>query len=475
MTRPSVVVVGGGIAGLSAAWELTGGESGPSESTPRVEVIEASPQLGGSLRTTSFAGTTIDLGPDGFLARRPEATTLIRELGCESELEAIDATGAWIFLRGRLEPIPEGLALGIPTTSAQVRSLQGLTWRSRLSLLRDRLAPRRLAIGDDVSIGEIIRTKLGHELAFQLIEPMLGGIQAGRIDELSARAVFPALFDAAHEGGSLTKSLRSLTGAASPGPRADATPGPSFMSLRSGLGSLPRVMAERLEERGVVFRLASPVERIRRDADYPLAVDTANATTPAHAVIVTTPPRVSATLIEPLAAGVGELANVRSASAAMVTVDLDPHAVTLPPSGTGVLVPLGTPWGDESMMVTALTFLDRKWPHLRDERVLIRAHVGRIDDERWTHLDDEALAGRVIEEIGRLVRLTGTPRHWIVQRWPSALPQYEVGHLGLVERVRGAAQSVGVEVAGMTYDGVGVPASIGSGRRAARNVLERLA
>ena len=250
MSRESVVVVGGGISGLSAAWELSGGTNGPNDETPRIEIIEEGALVGGSLATTEFAGRTIDLGADGFLGRRPEAVDLVRELGCDDQLEAVDASGASIWLRGALDELPEGLVLGIPTSSGQLKSVRGLSSRARLDAWRDEHAPARLKVGDDATIGDIVRTKLGRELCYQFVEPMLGGIQAGRIDDLSAKSVFPALLDAARKGGSLMRAMRA-SGPATPGPSAaTASSGPTFFSLLDGVGSLPFEVARRLRERG---------------------------------------------------------------------------------------------------------------------------------------------------------------------------------------------------------------------------------
>jgi oxygen-dependent protoporphyrinogen oxidase len=166
------------------------------------------------------------------------------------------------------------------------------------------------------------------------------------------------------------------------------------------------------------------------------------------------------------------LRRIDSAGAAMVTFSVPRANVTLPARGTGILVPLGTPWaGEGSMMVTAVTFLDRKWPRLRsDKDALLRAHVGRSDDSRWSELNDDELIRRVSDELALVLPKWSSPAESLVQRWPLGLPQYRVGHERLVEQARIASANYSVALAGSAYDGVGVPASIGSGRRAAREV-----
>jgi len=486
VARKSVVVVGAGITGLVAAWELTGAAKGPDASTPRVEIIDAAPKVGGVLATTTFADRVIDLGADGFLARRPEVTTLVDELGLRGELEPIAASGASIFLRGALYPLPTGLVLGVPTSATSLRHFRGLTRRARARARLDRVLPRGLEVGDDVSIGEILRTKLGRELTYHFIEPMIGGIQAGRVDDLSARSVFPALYDAARSGGSLMRALRAAA-PVSPGPRPGGegavtgpgdTDAPLFCSLTSGVGSLPDTLSRRLRERGVVLRPGIAVTALRRTpaGNYPWEVDTVATTTPADAVILATPAPVVATLLGAHDDALAALAGVTSAGAAMVTFLFSRSDIKLPVEGTGVLIPLGTRGvGDESLLSTAVTLLDRKWPRLeRDDEVLLRVHVGRSDDERWSTFSDDELSDRVLQELRFVLGRCGEPTASLVQRWPQGLPQYRPGHEQLVQRAREAASRLGVALAGNAYDGVGIPASVGSGRRAARDVQELL-
>jgi oxygen-dependent protoporphyrinogen oxidase len=478
VSRESIVVVGGGISGLSAAWELSGGDDGPVDTTPRIEVIEDRAVVGGSLATAEFAGRTIDLGADGFLARRREAVDLIRELGCNDLLEGIDASGALLWLRGALDELPTGLVLGIPTSSGQLRSVRGLSWRARLDAYRDEHMPVRMNVGDDATIGDIVRTKLGRELCYQFVEPTLGGIQAGRIDDLSAKSVFPALLDAVHKGGSLMRAMRA-SGPVTPGPATTASnSGPTFFSLLSGVGSLPVEIARQLRARGVVLRTGVAVTALRRtpSGTYPWEIDTSATTTPADAVVMATPAAVTARLLGALDPALAQLGTVRSSGAAMITFSVPRDSITLSANGTGILVPLGTPWsGGDSMMTTAVTFLDRKWPHLRrDGDVLLRSHVGRIDDDRWSDMSDEILVARVSAELGVLLASFGIPNEALVQRWPEALPQYYLGHDVMVTEAKAAAASLGVALSGNAYDGVGIPASIGSGRRAGREALEML-
>lgn len=479
MVRSSVVIVGAGISGLAAAWELSGASDGPHDATPRIEIIESEKRVGGALATTVFAGRTVDLGADGFLSRRPEAVDLIRELGLEDQLEAIDASGASLYLHGALYELPNGLVLGVPTKPRDLRNVKGLSRRARWHVRRDQWFPRRLVVGEDASIGQIVRTKLGDELSYQFIEPMIGGIQAGRIDELSAGSVFPALLDAARRGGSLTKALRPH-GPVSPGPASSViAAAPLFSTIHDGVGSLTSELERRLIERGVVVRVGVGVSALRRtpSGTYPWEVDTPTTTTPANAVIMAAPANVAGRLLGAQHPGLRALESVQFAGAAMVTFCVASGDIALPARGTGVLVPLATPWSHhETMMVTAITLLDRKWPHLRrDGDVVLRAHVGRIDDERANDLGDDELIERVTQELRTILGHFERPRDSLVQRWPHALPQYHVGHERLVRDAREAAQELRVALAGMAYDGVGIPASVASGRRAARTILAMLA
>jgi oxygen-dependent protoporphyrinogen oxidase len=462
----TIVIIGGGIAGLSAALEAT---NGGNASRVRVEIIEASDRLGGALHTTTFGGRTIDLGADGFLARRPEVVELVTQLGRRDDLRPIDASGAWLWLRGKLRRLPEGMVLGVPVSLRQVRALKGLPRRARWAARRDWYRPRRGEFSDDATIGEIVRRKLGDDLANLVVEPMIGGIQAGRIDDLSAAAVFPALLTAARNGGSLMKAM-AAHGPAVPGPRTSAaTTGPAFYTLVGGTASLIDTLASELLRRGVVITLDTPVVRVRgsNDAERWL-VETTSHATPADDVIFAISAPKAAEIFQHGA--LEELSTMPHASAAMVTLRL-PSDTPLPATGTGILVPLRSPYGrGDTFLTTAVTFLDRKWPHLRRDDVLVRLHVGRSDDLRQAGMDNNALVVRCVAELERLLGSSLTVLESLVQRWPQALPQYTPGHEERVAEARRQLETRGVYLCGMAYDGVGIPASVGSGRRVGRLV-----
>ncbi len=471
MSKPSVVIVGGGITALAAAFELSGGAAGPSEDSPRIEIIEAAATFGGPLQTTTFGDRLMDVGPDGFLVTRPEVVQLAKDLGLESELIPIAASGASILLKGKLHDLPTGLMLGVPTDRKQVDEMSGLSKKARKAAKKDWRSPRRLRVGDDISIGSILANKLGDELAYQLIEPMIGGIQAGRINELSAKSLFPALYNAARQGGSLMKNLAS----AMPEQRSNA---PAFMSLRQGVGSLPHVLESILRERKVILRTNTPVTRIRAVAAgaYEWEVDTESTTTSANAVIMATPAGVTGSLTAMIDEALSKLQTVRTAATAMITFEFASASLQLPQHGTGVLVPLRTEWtGRDSLLTTAITFLDRKWTNLqRPESTVLRIHVGRSDDQRYAKYSDDELSERILKELAYILGEAPTPLRTIVSRWTAGLPQYAVGHERLVSEARAVSEPLNLFLAGNSYDGVGIPASINSGRLTARQVLRAI-
>ncbi len=480
----TVAVVGGGIAGLAAAWELTGGGAGRVRGWPSVVLLESSARLGGKLATVEFCGGPVDVGPDGFLGRRPEATQLCTEAGLADDLVAVGTSGAAVWARGRRRPLPEGLLLGVPTRLLPVARSGILSPGGTLRLAADLVTPRpdtRGPLGDR-AIRPLVARKLGRQVVDRLVDPMVGGIHAGGVADASAAAVFPALVTRARRRTSLMRSLRDVA-AQAPRPKGE----PLFWALRGGFGSLVDRLAARLAERGVDIRLSQPVGTMER-AGGRWVLQTGGGPLAADGVVVATPAGAAATLLEPhdpeAAAILGALGY---ASVASITLAFPTPALPDDLFGTGLLVPHGTPLPREvadaagvghlePFLVTACTYLWAKWPHLARQGVrLLRASVGRAGDTRYQAMSDGDLVRRVTHELAALVGATAGPVGALVTRWDDALPQYRVHHLLRVANVEAAVQRLGaVTIAGAAYRGVGVPACIESGRLAAADVVARL-
>ncbi|MGH9047115.1 MAG: protoporphyrinogen oxidase [Acidimicrobiales bacterium] len=451
----SVVVVGGGIAGLAAAWELSGGAR-PDPAAPRVTVLESSSRLGGALHSVPFDDTVVDVGPDGFLGRRPEATELCREVGLGDQLVAIGASGAWVYARKRLRPLPAGLMLGVPTRWWPVARSGVLGAMGSARLLRDALLPRpdrRGPLGDR-ALGPLVARRQGRRVVEALVDPLIGGIHAGSVADMSTAAAMPQLL----------------------------TVPPAFWALQGGMGTLIERLAQGLAARGVQIRTQVTAGGLARDlGERAWTVQTSDGPVDADGVVLALPSGPAGELLAPHDANAAALERtIDYGSVAVITLSYPDGAVSLP-RGTGFLVPRNTRspiegGGDGDVLVTACTFLDVKWPHLqRPGRLLLRASVGRFGDRRCEQMGDRELVARVAEELAALVGITGAPTASMVTRWPEAFPQYRVGHLLRVSGIEASVKRLpALAVAGAPYRGVGIPACIASGREAARSVLESL-
>jgi len=464
-----VVVVGAGISGLAAAWELSGGAE-PAPDAPEVTVLEASARLGGPLHTVALDGQEVDAGPDGFLGRRPEAVGLCAELGLQDALRPVGARGASVWARGRLRALPEGLALGVPTRFWPVARSGVLGPRGQLGLARDVLFPRpdrRGPIGDR-SIGPLVARKLGRRCVDVLVDPLIGGIHAGSVDDMSAAAVYPPLLAAAQRRGSLMRALRAEVAAPDP----DAPP--LFWALEGGMSTLVSTLADALRGRGVTISTGAGAHTLERAASR-WRVRAPSTEVEADAVVLAVPAPEAAALLRPHDDEVSALLDaIDYAGVTVVTLRVGEDTIGVPGHGTGFLVPSREPAaaGVDGWSVTACTYLSQKWPHLaRPGEVLLRASLGRQGDARAEEWDDEEIVDRVLEDLSALIGLDGDPVTAVVTRWPAAFPQYRVHHLLRVAGVEAALSRLGrLAVAGAAYRGVGIPACIASGRAAARTV-----
>ncbi|MFE2109392.1 protoporphyrinogen oxidase [Kitasatospora sp. NPDC059463] len=455
MAQSHVVVIGGGIAGLTAAAVLGGGAGEPARA--RVTLLEASERLGGKLWGGEVGGVRVDLGAESMLARRPEAVELARAVGLADRLEPPTTAKAAIWTRGGLRPLPRGQVMGVPGDLAAladsgVLSPEGLE-RARHEVAGD-------AVGDDVAIGRFVAERLGREVVDRLVEPLLGGVYAGHADEISLRAAVPALLEVARGGGSLIDGVHELANR----PRTVGTP--VFQGLRGGLGTLPTAVAEACAGAGVELRTRTEVSELRRTADGWRVTTGDGGTLHAAAVVLAVPAPVAARLLRAdVPAAAAELDGVQYAGMALVTLAFRRTDLPEPPAGSGFLVP-----PVDGRRIKASTFSSNKWGWLErsaPDSFVLRTSLGRLHEDEPLELADEELVARSLADLGEAIGLTARPYDTAVTRWRAGLPQYPVGHLDRVARIRAAADRAGaLALCGAAYDGVGIPACIASARAA---------
>jgi oxygen-dependent protoporphyrinogen oxidase len=451
-----IVVVGGGISGLAAAYRLV-------ERGAEVTLVEQADRLGGKVRTAEIAGGPVELGAEAFAVRDPEgrpsaAIDLLTAVGLADSLVYPTVGKAAIAIGGRLLPLPAGTLQGVPGDLSRLDGVAAARADGDHDGGRPLLAP-----AEDVAVGALVRARFGDEVADRLVDPMLGGVYAGRADDLSLATTMPALAAACRREHTLAGAVRAALAARPP------AAGPIFGTIVGGMGRLVSAVAERLP--GADVRLGLPVRSIApAGTGWEVTVGPTRepARLGADAVILAVPATPAARLLADVDPGAADLVGaLRYASVALVTLALP--EVDLPEL-SGFLVPAT---GDRA--VKAATFFDRKWAHLRRPGVtLVRASLGRFGDEQVLQRDDAGLAALAHAELGALLgRPLPDPLEARVQRWGGALPQYAPGHLDRVASVRAGLPAT-VAVAGAAYDGVGVPACVRSGWTAADRVLQGL-
>ncbi|HEY8790347.1 MAG TPA: protoporphyrinogen oxidase [Actinopolymorphaceae bacterium] len=458
-----VVVVGGGISGLTAAFRL-------ACLGYRVELLEASDRTGGKLRSGSIAGVQVDVGAEAMLARRPEAVGLAREVGLADALRDPGTTRAGLWARDGLRRFPRPMVQGVPGDLNDLRATGILTDTELARAALDSVRPGTPVV-DDVSVAQYVGDRLGFAVVDRLVEPLLGGVYAGRADELSMHACLPQLWDVLTTGSSLMAAVRAST----PAPPADPTtappPVPVFAGLDGGVAGLATGVRAAAEAAGALVRTGVTVRELHpHDDGWQLVCGSARAPeiVVADAVLLACPAVPSSRLLREVApdAATG-LAGIPYASMAILTLAVRRDA---PFDGSGFLAGAGS-----LAAVKGATYSSTKWPWLADRApegaLILRASVGRRGDEALLQRDDAELVDLAVADLQRVLRTTGDDLGPVVDssvtRWGGGLPQYAVGHLDRVERIRASIAAVpGLAVAGAAYQGVGIPACIASADRA---------
>jgi oxygen-dependent protoporphyrinogen oxidase len=443
-----VVVVGGGISGLTTARALA--HQVPVGAID-LEVREQDDRLGGKLKTAPFGGLpAVDEGADAFLARVPQATELAGAVGLGDDLTSPAAATAAVCSGGRLHPIPDGLVLGVPAGLRGLTVSGLLSWRGKLRAAVEPLLPAR---DPDDSVGALVRARFGDEVHDRLVDALIGTIYATDTDRFSL-AMVPQLAGLATRGRSLLLSARRA--------RRDAPPaaGPVFLAPRAGMGALADAVAASARAHGVAIRTSAPATELARDGDR-WRVDGE----PADAVVLATPAAPTGPLLLSAAPETGRLlATMDHAGVVVVTLAVAGWPERLR-GHSGYLIPK-----PDQVDVTAVSFGSQKWAHWRgdgDEEIL-RVSMGR-DGLPVDNFEDQELVDRAVGAVGRHVGLDLQPSATRVSRWPASFPQYRPHHLDWLRRID-AALPAGLFLTGASYRGIGVPACIADAEATARAV-----
>jgi protoporphyrinogen/coproporphyrinogen III oxidase len=446
-----LVVVGGGITGLAAAFYAL--QASP---TSRVVVLEAGPQAGGKVSSVRLCGREIDAGPDAFLARVSGAIDLAADLGLADELVAPATGQAWLWSRNQLHSLPAGLVLGVPSDYEALAASGILSPGGLLRAGSGFAGDADLPLGD-ISVAEGIGAHLGAEVVDRLVDPLLGGINASDCTRLSLKSASLELF-AASGSVDLMSALKAQ--ASSRGQIGVTEDRPVFLTPRNGVHQLIRSLMDSL---GVRVRLNAPVTALQRENNR-WHIDVGGERIVSQKVILATPAATAARLLGAVAPTLaGELASIRTASVALTLLAYPRNAVTLP-AGSGMLV--ARPDGH---LLTAASWWSQKWPHLdTGDQVIIRASAGRDGDERFRSMTDSDLIDALHAELVGVLDIRSLPAEAVVSRWIDGFPQYDVGHADRVTQIESLCSELpGLSLAGASYRGIGLPACIRDAKVAA--------
>ena len=481
--RKTVAVVGGGVSGLAAAYELTR-RAPPENLQPQVVLLEASPRTGGTVRTERRDGFLLEAGPDSFISDKPAALELVKEIGLEANLTGTndEHRRAFVVRGGRLRPVPEGFQLLAPSRLWPFVTTDIFSWPAKLRIALEVFVPRRTDDTDE-SLAAFVRRRFGREALERMAQPMVGGIYTADPELLSLRATMPRFIRMEREHGSVIRALlkarrragaKERSGAA--GANGEAARGTSgaryglFLSLDAGLQLLTDRLAGELPP-GTIRTNARVESLLFDEAAGRWSLRLAGGETlVADAVCLALPAYASARLLGATdSALASELEAIPYASTATVNLAFRRRDIPHPLDGFGFVVP-----HVERRRVIACSFSSVKFANRAPEGyALLRAFVGGALQPEMFRLDDAAMVAAAREDLRELLGVSAPPAFAQVARWPRSMAQYTVGHEARMTRVRARLEHLPtLRLAGNAYTGAGIPDCIREGRTAAREILK---
>jgi oxygen-dependent protoporphyrinogen oxidase len=471
MTR--IAIVGGGISGLAAAFELE--ELRRAGADIDYVLFESSARLGGVLRTENIDGCIVEAGPDSFITEKPWASDLCRALGLGDQLiGSNDASRkTYILTKGHLVEMPDGLMFMVPTKIVPTGLSSLFSWKMKLRITQELFHPPR-SVDHDESVAAFVERHYGSEMVDRLADPLLSGVYGGEAASLSVRAVLPRFAEMERTHGSLGRAMLAS--------RKDArkkmasghgkTAAPLFTSLRNGMEHLTETVVSRLTRASL--HTNAPVQVMQREGES-WVVSAGMQSDCFDAVIIALPAPAAAQVLHMVSPELSaELGAIQYSSSITVALGYGRDVRQTLPRGFGFLVPRS-----EGKKLLAATFVHNKFPHRApDDRALLRCFFAGKNAESVWALGDEQLVGIVRNELQEILgpQITGLradPLFARVYKWKSAMAQYGVGHLDRLDRIeRIRLQLPGLALAGNAYRGIGVPDCVRSGRDAAKQLVQ---
>ncbi|XJZ28120.1 protoporphyrinogen oxidase [Bacillota bacterium Lsc_1132] len=460
-----VVIIGGGITGLTTAFYLQKWIR-ERELPLEIKLIEASHRLGGKMQTVVRDGFTIERGPDSFLARKTSMIRLAKEVGMEGELVHNSTGTSYVLVNEQLFSMPGGSIMGIPTKLGPFVTTGLFSIPGKIRAAADFILPKSES-GKDQSLGEFFRRRLGDEVVENLIEPLLSGIYAGDIDQLSLMSTFPQFYEVEQKYRSLIIGMKKSS---APQPaktvKSSEKAKGAFLTFKTGLQSFAEAIEAHLDPK-VVLKGHRVKKIAKAGQEYELYLNNGEML-PADAIVAATPHKITQTMFSDYRF-FDPFKSVPSTSVATVALAFPEEAVMKDIDGTGFVVTRNSDY-----TITACTWTHKKWAHSTPKgKVLLRCYVGRAGDETIVDLSDDQIVKIVLDDLSKTMDITMEPDFAIVSRWNNSMPQYTVGHKQRLETINKhiAEELPGVFLAGSSYGGVGMPDCVDQGEAAVKKIL----